>query len=82
MKNSGSLSRFGVKSGMSTGRQSTIPSVVIPSEKYSLNMSLREIRTCAIDCIVKKEVRTKKKYGFRYSETFSLRQRSVVWITG
>jgi hypothetical protein len=55
MKNSGSLSRFGVKSGMSTGRLSTIPSVVIPSEKYSLNMSLREIRICAIDCMKKEK---------------------------
>ena len=63
MKNRGSLSRFGVKSGMSTGRLSTIPSVVIPSEKYSLNMSLREIRICTIDCI-----RSEDKYGFVYSE--------------
>lgn len=65
MKNSGSLSKFGVKSGASTGRQSTIPSVVMPSEKYSLNMSLREMRICTIDCMKKM---SEERYGFVYSE--------------
>jgi hypothetical protein len=55
MKNSGSLSRFGVKSGMSTGRLSTIPSIVIPSEKYSLSIFLREIRIFAMDCTKRRE---------------------------